>query len=543
MRLGRIFSIFMGLAVLIVGLGIGGAWYIKERKNRFEALWNEMRLSLRPLQVIGETAISIGNYYLLENEDFIKIFNSNPRLLFFQFIGRTDDGQPFEFSYSPVLKKGMYSLYPKLYKILPTDSPERRAKKEKRNQAILSKIKEYREQTDKFWKIPEEFKTKNWYLDTERGWFYMRLKTKNKNGGEVWGILDASDYQKALIHIIWIVGGIVVTCVLLVFWAGTIISQKLDKVAYKFKEEIRKLGESLDLTKSLKLNLWITEFNEISETLDNLIRKIREVLKEVFFQSNNLRQKAHVLSGISEKIKELVEIFKSQITQLSQDATEVQKELVRINENLENMSEVMQHLKGESENTSLLLSQLEDDVIKTKQRSERLLEFSKEIEGIGDFILKVAEQTNLLALNATIEAARAGESGRSFSIVANEVKELAKQIQDSVEEIQKSVEQVKNGILEGNESIEKLTQAVDQVKDTGDTVVKSVENTTSQIQEINNTLKNTAEFYTKVLAMNEKIFTLIQDVAKKEQELMETAKELLTMSNNLQKTISLFKIE
>ena len=43
--------------------------------------------------------------------------------------------------------------------------------------------------------------------------------------------------------------------------------------------------------------------------------------------------------------------------------------------------------------------------------------------------------------------------------------------------------------------------------------------------------------------MNEKIFTLIQDVAKKEQELMETAKELLTMSNNLQKTISLFKIE
>jgi len=61
MRLGRIFSIFMGLAVLIVGLGIGGAWYIKERKNRFEALWNEMRLSLRPLQVIAETAISIGN--------------------------------------------------------------------------------------------------------------------------------------------------------------------------------------------------------------------------------------------------------------------------------------------------------------------------------------------------------------------------------------------------------------------------------------------------------------------------------------------------
>jgi methyl-accepting chemotaxis protein len=60
---------------------------------------------------------------------------------------------------------------------------------------------------------------------------------------------------------------------------------------------------------------------------------------------------------------------------------------------------------------------------------------SQEIAGIVKLISGIAQKTNLLALNATIESARAGEAGRSFAVVASEVKELARQAGSAANEI------------------------------------------------------------------------------------------------------------
>src|SRR5438067_11559509 len=62
------------------------------------------------------------------------------------------------------------------------------------------------------------------------------------------------------------------------------------------------------------------------------------------------------------------------------------------------------------------------------QLGERMAGFAaamNQVQTVSATLETIARKTNMLALNATIEAARAGDAGRSFAVVAAEVKKLA----------------------------------------------------------------------------------------------------------------------
>ncbi len=75
-----------------------------------------------------------------------------------------------------------------------------------------------------------------------------------------------------------------------------------------------------------------------------------------------------------------------------------------------------------------------------------VLEELKSVEGSLAGIDKINKRTSLLALNAKIEAARAGEAGRGFSVVADEVRELAMAVNQLAVAIKRQISIIGDGI-------------------------------------------------------------------------------------------------
>jgi len=95
---------------------------------------------------------------------------------------------------------------------------------------------------------------------------------------------------------------------------------------------------------------------------------------------------------------------------------------------------------------------------------------SQEIGAILEVIRGIADQTNLLALNAAIEAARAGDQGRGFSVVADEVRQLAQKTQLSTSDIENMINLLQDDVKQVVHVINRSNDIAQQtVKETQET--------------------------------------------------------------------------
>lgn len=137
---------------------------------------------------------------------------------------------------------------------------------------------------------------------------------------------------------------------------------------------------------------------------------------------------------------------------------------------------------------------------------------TNEIGGILDVIEDVADETNLLALNAAIIAAQAGDQGRAFSVVADEIKELADRVLASTKEIGGLIRAVQDesenaiGAIEAGSA--SVMSGVDLSAEAGRTLEEITEasrESGTRISEIVNSVREQTKAASHVVALMERV--------------------------------------
>lgn len=156
------------------------------------------------------------------------------------------------------------------------------------------------------------------------------------------------------------------------------------------------------------------------------------------------------------KITALIDKIVSQ-TDSSHDtqssAVQIEKSIVVVNEATTNISGLSEDIIEVVSGGKQTIKQSQENLANTAKDVKGLSELvssmvnnSSNIQKVLKLIHEIAEQTNMLALNASIEAARAGEYGKSFAVVAQEVRKLAQNVRESANDITKTVDFIQNDI-------------------------------------------------------------------------------------------------
>ncbi len=143
----------------------------------------------------------------------------------------------------------------------------------------------------------------------------------------------------------------------------------------------------------------------------------------------------------------------------------------------------------------------------------------QEIGAIVDVIDEVADETSLLALNAAIIAAQAGDQGRSFSVVADEIKDLADRVLTSTKEIGGLIRSVQEESANAVGAIERGTESVQSGVDLSAEAGASLEEITRaahasgmRIQEIVQAVREQANDASRVSDLTAQVNSSVEEI-------------------------------
>ena len=265
-------------------------------------------------------------------------------------------------------------------------------------------------------------------------------------------------------------------------------AMKRGKLTYEsdvvFLGEFEKIGESLD-----QLSIILSEdFAKIGASAE----QVYSGAEQMSSISTQLSQSAVEQAGSVQELLTTVDTVSGHVSANATTALEARDSAVALYNSMTNYSEFMKEVN--------------QSVTETRDMTDK-------VRGIVRNLETISFQTNTLALNAAVEAARAGDAGRGFSVIANEIRELASEansaatntsmllgdmiakISTSAEQSQRAIGSLETILADGNTtavSVEKISTASNDQSIALEQVRQSIRELSQSIQGITSTAEESA---------------------------------------------------
>ncbi len=251
------------------------------------------------------------------------------------------------------------------------------------------------------------------------------------------------------------------------------------------RDEIGHLGEDITVMAD-NLRGLLQQLGDNADTLSDNAHTLASVNRDLHQQLGDLDERTQTVTESTDELTQSMTITSNKMEESAQETQAIAHSVREMRQALNDMAE-------SSEKARHVTREMVGIVNRASADTQNLTQAAGEITTITSVINDIADQTKLLALNATIEAARAGELGRGFGVVANEVKELARQTNHAVEEITGKIEVMQKTAVATAGEMEQIKGVMGEVEDMVGAIAGAVVQQAATVQSVSGSVTGIAD--------------------------------------------------
>ncbi|WP_417512641.1 methyl-accepting chemotaxis protein [Marinobacter sp.] len=298
------------------------------------------------------------------------------------------------------------------------------------------------------------------------------------------------------------------------------------------------------------------ELSELGRRFNAFVIKIQTTIREVGATTEQVASAAEELSRVANETRASVQEQGSETDQIASAINEMAATIQQISGNASEVESAasdadrMARDGGETiANAQGSVNKLSEEIQESALSINALAEKSDDIQRVLDVIQSVTEQTNLLALNAAIEAARAGDHGRGFSVVADEVRQLARRSAESADQIREMIDgfvsETRSAVERMNRSRDRSSETVERINHATGALV-TIEKSVGQIHDQVTQIATAAEQQSQVAEeINQNVVRIVDAAQRSDTGVTQTneaSHELARLGESLRDLVSRFKV-